>query len=1683
MIRNSPPSPSEQNQHFRPEQVEERRKLIASLTLNYPDQLPVSAQKEEIARAIQNHQVVIVAGETGSGKTTQLPKICLELGRGIKGMIGHTQPRRIAARSVAGRLAEEIQTPLGEAVGYQVRFVAQVQPKTLVKLMTDGILLAEIQHDPLLLSYDTIIVDEAHERSLNIDFILGYLANLLPKRPDLKVIITSATIDSEKFAKHFGVRTSLTHAIPTVPPTKPLSKTTLTTPHHSSESPHNSWDKTETEEVISAPVMQIKGRNYPVEIRYRPLDADPEPIDQTTGVVRACREIMACGSGDILVFLSGEGEIRDTAHALQADLKQAYVPLEASEKTQFTGGVQVIPLYSRLSLAEQQRIFAPHHCRRIVLATNVAETSLTVPGIRYVVDAGTARISRYSTKTKVQRLPIEPISQASANQRSGRCGRLGPGIAIRLYSEADFLARPQYTEPEILRTSISSVILQMQAAGLGAVEKFPFVDKPDAKSVQDGIAQIEEIGAIKYINPSRNTRNFHSSNSHSSNKPRYRITKIGRRLATLPLDPRLARMLLEGQKNGCASEVLIIVAALSVQDVRERPTEKQIQADQAHARFTDPRSDFIAYINIWRYLRTLQRDGSSSSLRRTMRAEYLNFLRFREWEDVVSQLRQLAKPLHLDLRPLALPTVEQISNAGFSINSDGTSENADTADRRIRSTTYANLDASSKVQTHKTNSFEPARLANKLSSDDVAAAAVAVSRGPLACSVEAIHKSLIVGLISNLGSYDQSRQEYQGTRSTYFNIWPGSGLYKKRHDWVMAAEIVETSRLYARTVAAISPEWAEQIAGERVRRTYSEPVWSRRKGAAMVTERVMLYGLTLIADRQVLASKAGESGRILAREMFIRHALVDGDWPQAGSLKFMKENAQRLDEAREIEQRRREFGLVADEEVRFNFFADLLPNDIVSGAHFLQWWKKERTQNPDLLTYPHSLLLPLELNPNSFPDYWQQGNLTLPLSYTYAPGKHNDGITITIPLLALPHLQEKGFDWLVPGLLEELVQGTIRALPKRVRRELVPAPQTAKAILSLLPAEILAEQQFPNPKNLESTASTDFVSENLKDSSLTFQEFFTRSVSSLKQFKIDDEAWDEIEIPAYLRMHFQVVDDNGQVLAKSDDLNFLKHKLAAKTQQAITGAVHSAIAQAIRESESKTKINSKSHDANPNAPQAKSKQTDSVQIQSASTESFLTKNAQNSAHFTSSLEMERHLYESLAASQILGIDTANDLTDLPTTSLPLSVETDKAGFSLKAYPAVVENISPKNTVTSKTSVSVQLFADIASQTLAHRKGIEALVLDRTRIATSRIVTRWTGKQAIILASSPYASTDELVEDCQRAAVSALLENWQPQFPGTQSQSQSPNYSEIGNNIASQSQTQSSPKIGASTHKQNQPQPSMLSERGNIPGRPEKKPQTRLDSLSALRDLRDQMYLGVNQPGKSEDSSLGRAPLSDNMQSQDEQAGQTKQSPHLGSVSSDSRTVDSSGNSPLCPARIRLRGSFAVRDRATLAEASTWVKQRLEDEVYQLVNIVVSILDKCEKVQSAMDKYKSPALAETLTEVRQHLNRLVYPGFISKTSIKELAHMPRYLQADVVRIEKAMLNPERDLDLLNEVLAVEEYVAAAERRTKEPGTDLPTLQKVHKARWLCEELRVSLFAQNLGTPMKVSAKRIYRILSA
>ncbi|WP_256699274.1 MULTISPECIES: DUF3418 domain-containing protein [Actinomyces] len=1505
---------------YSPEQLAARATAVPAIV--YPEELPVSARREEIAAAISEHQVVIVAGETGSGKTTQLPKICLELGRGITGMIGHTQPRRIAARSVAERIASELGTPIGPGgvVGYQVRFTEEVGENTLVKLMTDGILLAEIQSDPQLRRYDTIIVDEAHERSLNIDFILGYLARLLPQRPDLKVIITSATIDSERFAEHFGREQTGDRGQPF---------------------------------IVPAPVIEVSGRTYPVEVRYRPLapdDVDPasegtgdsptdgttvprpspagpgelseaelealtspdpavraaararreairsgagptaltprnqgargkgrgragsaaaksgEPKDQVTGLLDAVDELLGEPSGDILIFLAGERDIRDTEVALIDHLGARYTP---DGRSRTPGAIEVVPLYSRLSAAEQHRVFEAHRVRRIVLATNVAETSLTVPGIRYVIDPGLARISRYSNRTKVQRLPIEPISRASANQRAGRCGRVADGIAIRLYSQADFEARPEYTEPEILRTSLASVILQMAALGLGAVEDFPFLDAPDSRQVRSGLQLLTEIGAIEPAGAA----SARSDDAPDRGRRGPRLTEIGRRLARLPIDPRLGRMLLEAGELGCVGEVMVIVAALSIQDVRERPADKQEASDALHRRFADPTSDFLTYLNLWRYLRTQSRELSGSAFRRMCRAEFLHYLRVREWQDVHTQLRQLARPLGLDAAPVELPTA-----------------------RSIRAATEA---------------LEPGSHAAQIANGGVATAVVALGRSADTPDADAIHRSLLVGLLSNVGNWDERRREYAGARGTRFTIWPGSGLRRKTYDWVMTAELVETSRLFARTVAKVDSRWIEQVADRAglTRHVFGEPYWSTRQGAAMVHEKVLLYGMTLVADRPAtLASVGTDSARQVAREMFIRSGLVEGGWHARHG--FVERNRELIEELQDVERRRREHGLLADDAALFDFYDDRVPEEVTSAVAFDAWWKEQRRATPDLLDFTRELLLPGGGDASGFPDTWVQGDLTLGLDYVFEPGHPEDGVSVQVPVEVLGRLSPEGFDWLVPGMRAELCVATIRALPKRVRRQLVPAPDVGAQVWAQI------AQEFPTPPG----ASCPEV---------PFEEAFSRVVLRLKGVEITEADWAEAaeRLPDHLAMGFAALDARGRVIGRGRDLVALQQRLSGKTEAAVRSVVRGALAQAMAEAQERQgaqggksgRKGRKKKDGRPAAAQRPGGAAGTAGVLGGS---------------------------GAAAGSGAGLEERRGLTDWPrgvpglgdpdASTIPASVESaGRAGLVVRGYPALVAN--------GARSADLRILPDAAAQLGAHGAGVTALALARTALPAARVTSRWSAQESLILAASPYRTTEALVEDVQAAAARIVAGHWAASASGC-----------------------------------------------------------------ALAE---------------------------------------------------------------------------VRSREVFEALVGVMRDELEDEVYRVARYAAAALTAAREVERVVGEHTSLTLLSTLQEVREHAASLVPGGFITATPPEHLAHLERYLRALVMRVEKAASSPSatsQDAALAFQVSQAQEVVDKARAKAASLPADPQREALLEEARWMVEELRVSLFAQTLGTSRKVSLQRITKL---
>ncbi|MBG6213375.1 ATP-dependent helicase HrpA [Cryobacterium sp. CAN_C3] len=1378
---------------------------METLNITFPPELPVSQRRDDIARAIRDNQVVIVAGSTGSGKTTQLPKICLELGRKN---IGHTQPRRLAARTIAERIAEELGQEVGQLVGYQVRFTDKVGTDTRIKLMTDGILLNEIHRDRMLRKYDTIIIDEAHERSLNIDFLLGYLRQLLPKRPDLKLIITSATIDPASFAKHFAAA-----------------------------------------DGTPAPVVEVSGRTYPVEIRYRPLVAEPgiDDDDDTTdaappvdrdyieGITAALDELERESNGDVLVFLSGETEIRDAADALQGK----YASSASRNPT------EVLPLYGRLSSADQHRVFQPSTVagvkRRIVLATNVAETSLTVPGIRYVIDAGTARISRYSVRSKVQRLPIEAISQASGNQRSGRSGRTSDGIAIRLYSEEDYMRRPEYTEPEILRTNLAAVILQMISLGLGDIASFPFLTPPDSRNIKDGLDLLAELGAIEAEGAGRtrsgrgaarasNTATDIATPATATGPATPRLTRIGQQLAQLPIDPRFGRMVIESKTQGTSREVMAIVAGLTIQDPRERPLERRAQADQFHARFADPTSDFLTLLNLWNYLEKQQSELGSSAFRRLCKNEYLNYLRVREWHDVLRQLRQLAKPLGLHL-------------GEPSANPDG------------------------------------------------------------------VHRSLLAGLLSHIGLKDVAKKDYVGARQQRFVLFPGSTLAKKQPNAVMSAELVETSRLFARMNAVVDPAWAEPLAGTLCKRSYSEPHWEMKQGAAVVYERVTLYGVPIVARRRVQFSRIDPA---YARELFIRHALVEGEWDRAsrpqsspvereadrggpgpsrnervsisvdgdtasggrgsgrsdgapaggssasrggrpgqtgdpGMWAFERANARLREELAELEERTRRRDILFDDEAVFDFYQRRIPADVSSTKSFEGWWRTARFDTPDLLTMTAEALVAEdspEIDEGLFPPSWQQGDQRLSLGYRFEPGEDDDGVTVRIPLALLARLSPNGFDWQVPGLRAELVTAMIKSLPKSIRRNVVPAADWAARLLDELPGEpgIVVSR---HARQLDQVPAPE----------ASFAETLAALIQKLTYVPVTALDFELGRVPSHLRMTFVVTDERGRTVAADKDLADLQRRLGTRVRESVAKATNSA---------------------------------------------------------TPSNAIERS-----------GITTW-DLGELPRFLDTKLGGTAQGDNTIRGYPTLVDD---------GASVSIRMMSTELEQARALPRGVRRLLLLATPSPAAYVQQHLTAAEKLSLATSPYKTTQALFEDCLAAAV-------------------------------------------------------------------------------------DDVLFRVRPDGQ-----------------------------------------------------VFMKAEFdTIRDR---------VSGVVMDSMFETVGLVARILTASRTADKALKAATSMALLPGISDARQQLTALVYPGFVSATGLAQLRHLPRYLGGVSARVPKLVDNPSRDRVWMNET-------QAATTRFENAGGTMPlqadAAAPVVRARWMIEELRISLFAQELKAAESVSLQRIQKVLA-
>ena len=1904
-------------QPFTPERLAERAAAIP--VIDYPD-LPVSARRDEIAAAIRDHQVVIVSGETGSGKTTQLPKICLQLGRGVTGMIGHTQPRRLAARSVADRIAAELGQRVskepGQVVGYQVRFTDEVGPTTLVKLMTDGILLAEIQSDPLLRRYDTLIIDEAHERSLNIDFILGYLARLLPARPDLKVIITSATIDSARFAEHFG-----------------------------------RWEGTPGRGhlIEPAPVIEVSGRTFAVEIRYRPLAADavssyptstssqessssaedssslsgfaarprplssppseqalkteqalakateedtpcthhaasthdsafvftPEPdttqlvledpdddlptlgyglgedIDVESAICHAVDELCAEGEGDILVFLPGERDIRDTEQALLDHLGTRGVRAGDTAKA-LPGSIEIVPLFARLSAAEQHRVFEEHRLRRVVLATNVAETSLTVPGIRYVIDPGLARVSRYSNRTKVQRLPIEAISRASANQRAGRCGRVADGIAIRLYSQGDYESRPRFTEPEILRTSLASVILQMAALGLGSVADFPFLDAPEHRAVRDGVASLVEIGAL---------REEKDDSGHTT----HRLTPIGRDLARLPIDPRLGRILLEGDANGCASEILVIVAALSIQDVRERPLEHQQAADAAHARFANPHSDFITYLNLWRYLNVQQRDLSGSQFRRLCRAEFLHYLRFRAWRDVVVQLQQMARPLDLIVHPLALPSPADV----------------------IEAAQYGGAQ------------------------DAAARAVVAFTQGSRTVDADDVHRSMLVGFLSNLGSWDEAKRDYQGARGARFTIWPGSGLARSHPAWVMTAELVETSRLFARTVARIDPAWVEPLAGHLLKRVYSEPYWSSSKGAAMAKEKLLLYGLTLVAERPVLLGRLGDrvideggarnsgmvtagtlaglaqglvgaaderrssrelgsvgrdflamalacagkdepgasgaqdegavsapvslsgtaalsasdvsgvsavsgtaspgvssslegatdsaviatlggaansgsgvdganadlgargfgkdtvedpscqaprkqgapnepqpearskppagtrreeeadtraeakaqtspkneaeleptptpsasapsastpqaqphltahsalTARELARDMFIHHALVAGEWRERH--RFQAHNDELVEQAREVERRSRTHGLVADEEARFAFFDELIPEDIVSAAHFNRWWKNERRSHPELL--PRGV----GEASDGFPDTWESGGLELELSYAFTPGSSRDGVTLSIPIEVLERVSDEGTDWLVPGMREELITEMIRALPKAKRRLLAPAPEVGARAAAWIEKALAGSL---NPSESGSSVPT----------------------------KEDAQAPDPMGLGAAMDRLARWSQSTGRA-SRSGQSKSAAQKAPGRNGAAGRGADS---APTVLDSAPRSVA---SHSA-ATLPGSAAAQTDSAAPQTHSAAATAS-NPSNTGPSTIDWSHKRPPFEKAFATAIRVLrgvelsesDLSHARSKLPPHLLMTFVVLDSHGVEIGAGTDLVHL---QRELAGRAEEAIRS---------AVRGAVAEAMLEASRDRSGRRGrgrARSTGSSALGAPGPSGHAVSSRKGFSGQNGTPGLKDHSAASLEDTARQHSSSGQGTFADLDSTRVHKLQDPQAtGPSSHDSSHHASAPRTPGGKAPHAESRSVSAphghmsaglHLEALTAFPET--PLPRSIESPGSSATLRAFPALVAEGDAANPLAGVRVMANPH------EAERKHREGLARLLLFRLRLQrtrvttrwtgrqalmlaaspykdtaalvddaqlasalslvdelsgeaGPGAIRDAGAFEELVARCRNIHEDRVYEILGHVVRAMEAQSEVDSQIRGHSEASMRPIVAEVEEHTRFLIHPGFLVETPMSALPHLARYLRAGAVRIERACASPgalQRDLEDMDRLHALEANLAEAEALASRRPYDSRSARTISSARWLLEELRVSVFAQKLGTPNKVSFKRVAALIES
>ncbi|MEA1051959.1 DUF3418 domain-containing protein [Lamprobacter modestohalophilus] len=1604
--------------------------------------MPVSERRDEIAKLIEQHQVIVLCGETGSGKSTQLPKLCLELGRGVFGRIGHTQPRRIAARSLASRIAAELGTELGSTVGYKVRFHDRVRPETSVKLMTDGILLAEIQRDRYLNEYDTLIIDEAHERSLNIDFLLGYLKQLLPKRPDLKLIITSATIDPQRFAKHFGAGAAAASSVVADAPVAAVGETAADAPtagaaitdasssggaaaasavgdvdafgsgsaaaltsagsNNDSATADSAGARTDFAAAVvnananaskghavnagrgsAAPIIEISGRTYPVEVRYRPPEeehAGERDDAMQQAISDAVAELAREGPGDVLVFLSGEREIRETAETL----RKHHPP-----------STEVLPLYARQGPVEQARVFQPHGTRRVVLATNVAETSLTVPGIHYVIDPGFARISRYSHRSKVQRLPVERISQASADQRKGRCGRIASGVCIRLYDEDNFAARAEHTEPEIRRSNLAAVILQMKQLGFGEIERFPFVDPPDSKLISDGYRALEELAAI-------------DANGD--------LTPIGKQLARLPVDPRIGRMLLAGAEHHCLRELSIIAAALAVQDPRERPLEQQQAADEIHATFRHPDSDFLGFLNLWEFLEKERRHLTRRKFQRLCKQHFLSWNRVQEWRDTQIQLHELMAELgYRENREQGLgkQAEKHVQVAGKQAQASGkqaqvAGKHAQVAGKHAQASGKHTQAASKHAETASKHAETAGKHAGKTTGEHQGKHA---DNHPSHRSVnhqaegtyEEVHRALLTGLLSNIGRKDEQR-EYQGARGGRFYIHPGSTLFATTPKWIICAERVETARQYGRTCGRVQPAWIEAAGQHLVKRSWSEPHWQSRSGQVAAFETVTLYGITLFSRRRV---NYGPINPAEAREVFLRSALVEGDFETRAP--FWRHNQELIEYVHQLEAKSRRRDILVDEEGLYAFYQQRLPSGIYSKPQFERWLRKATQKQPKLLHMDLEQVMQHDaraITGEQFPDRLQIGATELPLEYRFEPGHEADGVTLVLPAMLINQVSPERLQWLVPGLLEERITAMLRGLPKMLRRSFVPMPDTAARVAARL---------TPSDRPLVRA-----LGEELK---------------ALTGVQVPEDAWDEVALPPYLRMKLRLVDLDGRTLALDDDLLRLKRRLAegafGEGQRAPAGPLAAASGRdpsgsRARGGRSPGDPGSASRVVGSRSDLSGRPAPGDQALRAGVPGSHLAGGAARGGSRSKGKGLEGNTngprwsggtasggqfggqfggqWEAGSAGTAMAWGHAierDGLTRWDFGTLPESIDLDRAGIKLRGWPALVDQ---------GDAVAIRVLDAQHRAAEAMRGGLRRLFM-------------------LALGADLRTLRRGL---CDTAGGLGRLRLQYAKAPQTEPVRSAPALSGQLAGLGAQ---------GAMASGENATTEASASSKGGKRSKKKKK--------GAAKGM-----------GKS-----------------------TGKSTSSGAAGAGPATSTAAAGPDLADELLALildltltEGQPPIRDQTSFEQRLKTNKPRLFPVAQEVCSLASNILGIYQAVRKRLDGITQVQWIPSVLDMRAHLDSLVYRGFLAQIPFEHLQDYPRYLRALEQRAEKLPQAATRDRERMQELAPLlerwrERVAAAAEAERQD--------ERLDEIRWMLEELRVSLFAQQLGTAYPVSVKRLER----